>query len=145
MILIADTSGLLATIDADDPEHRQCRLALARASHVVISPLVMAELDYLTAKHFGEDHAISVTQHLTEQVTAGIYEYADLPTDLYAATHALRHRHRALKIGLTDAINVVLAARYSTNEILTLDRKHFRAIRPLGPHRGFRLLPDDME
>ena len=30
------------------------------------------------------------------------------------------------------------------NAVLTLDRRDFRAVRPLTPHKAFRLLPDDV-
>jgi len=46
-------------------------------------------------------------------------------------------------VGLADASNVVLAERYGTRDILTLDERHFRAIH--GPQeRPFRLLPADL-
>jgi len=46
-------------------------------------------------------------------------------------------------VGLADASNVVLATRYGTRDILTLDGRHFRAI--YGPKgRPFRLLPADL-
>ena len=41
-------------------------------------------------------------------------------------------------------MNVVLAERYETDGVLTLDRRDFRAIRPLTGHKAFRLLPDDL-
>ncbi|WP_405561837.1 hypothetical protein [Streptomyces sp. NBC_01180] len=47
------------------------------------------------------------------------------------------------QIGLADAMNVTLAAVYSTDEVATLDREHMRAVRPLTGHAAFRLLPDD--
>ena len=40
-------------------------------------------------------------------------------------------------------VNVALAARYQTDTVLTLDRRDFRALRPLSRHPAFRLLPDD--
>ena len=51
-------------------------------------------------------------------------------------------RYQEMRIGLTDASLVVLAARYATTRLLTLDERHFRAIRPL---RGdaFTILPAD--
>ncbi len=45
---------------------------------------------------------------------------------------------------LADAVNVALAAEYRTDAILTLDRRDFRAMRPLTPHKWFRLLPDHL-
>jgi hypothetical protein len=41
-------------------------------------------------------------------------------------------------------VNVALAADYDTDAILTLDRRGFRAIRPLDRHKAFRVLPDDL-
>ena len=47
-------------------------------------------------------------------------------------------------IGLADATNVVLAREFRTNVIATLDRRHFRMLRPLTKHDAFRLLPGDI-
>ncbi len=57
----------------------------------------------------------------------------------------LAARHQDLKIGLTDAVNAVLAERYDTNEILTTDQRHFRVITPLTRRfDAFRILPADL-
>lgn len=45
-------------------------------------------------------------------------------------------------IGLADASLVVLAARAATRSLLTLDERHFRAVRPQ-QGGAFRLLPAD--
>lgn len=55
-----------------------------------------------------------------------------------------RNRYAALRLGLTDATDVVLSERYETEAILTLDRRDFRAVTPLTGHRAFRVLPDDL-
>lgn len=43
-------------------------------------------------------------------------------------------------IGIADASNVILAARYRTRTIATLDRRHFGVVRPLTGGR-FTVLP----
>ena len=48
-----------------------------------------------------------------------------------------------LDLGLTDASLVVLAERYETLDIATVDHRHFRAVRSLDGGRPFRLLPTD--
>lgn len=145
MIVIADTSGLLAAIDLDDEDHEASRRSIAQASHLVISPLVLAELDYLVAKTLGERKAIKVAEHIIEKAGVGVYEIAETPPEVLAAAGAVRLRYLELKIGLTDAVNVVLAAQYSTNLLLTLDRRRFRTLRPIsGRQASFRLLPDDL-
>jgi hypothetical protein len=46
-------------------------------------------------------------------------------------------------IGVTDAASVVLADRYRTTRLLTLDQRHFRRLRPLWGADYFTLLPYD--
>ncbi len=55
----------------------------------------------------------------------------------------VRDRYAALRLDLTDAVNVVLAEEYDTETVLTLDRRDLRAITPLTGGHAFRLLPDD--
>ena len=54
------------------------------------------------------------------------------------------NRYADLDLDLADAVSVALAADYRTDAVLTLDRRDFRALRPLTPHKAFRLLPDDL-
>jgi predicted nucleic acid-binding protein len=48
-------------------------------------------------------------------------------------------RYLDMHLGLTDAANVVIAGRYKTTRLLTLDG-HYRAIRPLSGE-SFTTLP----
>ena len=48
-----------------------------------------------------------------------------------AAATRVVERYRDLGIGIADASLAVLAQRYRTRTILTLDRKHFTVMRPL--------------
>ncbi|MEU9885474.1 hypothetical protein [Sphaerisporangium sp. NPDC051011] len=45
-VAIADTSALLAMFNGADAEHAACVKARGSVGHLVISPLVLAELDY---------------------------------------------------------------------------------------------------
>jgi uncharacterized protein len=56
----------------------------------------------------------------------------------------VQRQYASLDLDLADAVNVALAAQYRTDAMLTLDRRDFRAMRPLTPHKWFRLLPDDL-
>ena len=51
-------------------------------------------------------------------------------------------QYSGLGIGLADASIVVLAARYGTTRVLTLDERHFRVMRPLNG-KAFTILPAD--
>jgi predicted nucleic acid-binding protein len=46
-------------------------------------------------------------------------------------------------VGIADASNVVLADRYRTTRLLTVDQRHFRRVRPLWGAGDFSLLPFD--
>jgi predicted nucleic acid-binding protein len=73
------------------------------------------------------------------------YEIPDLDIDDLRTARRAAARHQDLKIGMTDAVNAVLAERYDNNEILTLDQRHFRVITPLTRRfDAFRVLPADV-
>ncbi|MFE1255413.1 PIN domain-containing protein [Streptomyces fungicidicus] len=139
-VLIADTSGLFSLFDADAPEHAACREAVAAASHLVVSPLVLAELDYLLSTHIGPEAAHAALGHVRDRVAVRRYAVPEIESHLSTALVTMR---RYPQIGLTDTMNVVMAAEYHTDAILTLDRRHFRMVRPLTGHSAFRLWPDD--
>ena len=68
----------------------------------------------------------------------------EVTEDHLGAGQSLRARYAGLNLDLADAVNVALAADYDTDAILTLGRRDFRALRPLGRHKAFRVLPDDL-
>lgn len=104
-------------------------------------PMVIAEIDYLVLDNAGVARELDVIDDLT----SGAYEIPDLDVDDLRAARRLVARHQDLKIGLTDAVNAVLAERYDTNEILTTDQRHFRVIIPLTRRfDAFRILPADL-
>ncbi|MFF4604562.1 PIN domain-containing protein [Streptomyces sp. NPDC001339] len=142
-VAIADTSALLAIFNRHDAEHAACRTARSRIGHLVISPMVLAELDYLVITRIGADAAIRVLDHIMEKGDLRRYEVPEVAPHLRVA-RALMARYKDLEIGLTDAMNAALAAEFRTDAVLTLDREHFRVIRPLTGHACFRLLPDDL-
>jgi predicted nucleic acid-binding protein len=64
------------------------------------------------------------------------------PGPLLLSPFVLPELDFSLGIGLADASIVVLAARHGVREVLTLDERHFRALRDTRV-RAFRLLPAD--
>jgi hypothetical protein len=113
--------------------------ALSRASPpLLLSPFVLAELDYLLSRHVGSDAQIA----LLDEVARGAYELEPFaPADVAAAREVLK-KYANLRIGLADASIVVLADRHRAREVLTLDERHFRALRTRDRKR-FKLLPLD--
>lgn len=139
-MIILDTSGVLSAIDAGQ-RHHQAAAAVLRAEDepAVLSPFVLAEVDYLLATKVGVD----AEEAFLAEVTGGAYRLEPFDaTDVERAARVV-HRYRDQNIGLTDASLVVLAARHRTNRLLSLDERHFRVVRPMQRFRAFRLLPFD--
>lgn len=125
---IVDTSALLLLFDSDEPRHDQAADFFATVQGpLVISPYVIAEIDYLVATRFGTAAEISVLRELS----SGAWHLADMgPADLTTAIRVLQ-RYGDHAIGVTDASLVVLAARHRTTRIATLDHRHFSVLRSL--------------
>jgi uncharacterized protein len=138
-LILLDTSGLLAALVADEPRHPQARAALEAAGPpFVLSPFVLAELDYLLARAGG----IAAELAFLAEVAAGAYDLSPFASEDVADASAVIERYHDLDVGLADASIVVLAGRFRTEHVLTLDERHFRALRsPRG--RPFALLPAD--
>ncbi|WP_278263157.1 PIN domain-containing protein [Nocardia sp. AG03] len=144
MILIGDTSGLVAAFNPQDPEHAAARSALQQAGLTVVSPLVMLEIEHIVTRNLNRQVAYGVNDWLLAQESKGRVEIPGITAETFRTARRVQNRYLALKLDLTDATNVSLAEQYATVDILTLDRRDFRAIEPLTPEKAFRILPDDL-
>lgn len=137
--MIVDASVLYALFDESEPAHGRTVDAIGGmlpSRQLVVSPLVVAELDYLVARKYG----VSVELAVLRELGSGAWELPALnDTDLRAAADLIE-KYRDLNIGVADASLVVLADRYRTTTIATLDRRHFDALRSLDG-RAFDILP----
>lgn len=140
-VAIADTSALIALFNSADRHHKAVRAGIAQVGHLIVSPCALAEFDYLVASRNGPQQARSALAYINGRTATGRWEIPPVSSGLVAA-HALLGDYP--EIGLTDAVNVVLAYENRTDVIATLDRRHFRMIRPLTSHDSFRLLPADV-
>lgn len=136
--MILDTSGLLSAFVADQRHHAACAAALASDEQRVLSPFVLAELDYLALTRQGVDAETTILA----EVSSGSYDLACFDdTDIQLAAEVIE-RYREHKIGLADASLVVLAHRRRDRRILTLDARHFRPMIGLDG-KPFELVPLD--
>jgi predicted nucleic acid-binding protein len=135
--LIVDTSALLAFFDSDEPDYLAVSAVLGGATEpLVVSPYVVAELDYLLASRLGVTAELAALRELT----GGAWDLPAIDVDDLVKARAVIERYADQHIGVADASNVILAERYRTRTIVTLDRRHFDVLRPLGGGR-FRILP----
>jgi predicted nucleic acid-binding protein len=135
-IAIVDAGPLLASLDRKDPDHIGCAEVLRRRSIALVIPsLVIAEVAHFATVRHGP---------LVE--AAFVRSLADLSieapeADDWPMIADLVERYRDFPLGTVDASIAVLADRLETDLIVTLDRRHFRAIQsPQG--RRLRLLPE---
>lgn len=136
-MIVADTSGLLAFFDASEARHVAAMAAVdAEGDRLVVSPYVVAELDYLVLRRWGAERELAVLRELA----SGAYDLVAFGADDLARAAAVVERYRDQSIGVTDASIVVLADRWHTRTVLTLDRRHFDVLRPLSGGR-FTVVP----
>ena len=138
-MILLDTSGLLAALFRDQRQHSNCaRVLLETTLPLVLSPFVLAELDYLVRKLAG----ISTEMELLAEVARGAYELVEFRAHDVESARTIIQEHGDLSVGLADASLVVLSRRLRTNEILTLDERHFRVLRGFS-NKPFKILPAD--
>ncbi len=137
MTLILDSSGLLAAIDEEQEDHIAAREVLESVrGPLLISPFVLAELDYMILTRMGQGRELA----LLGEVARGAYRLERFSEEDVTAAIEIVERYADFRIGLADASNVVLANRYGTLDVLTLDERDFRTLRGPGG-RPFRILP----
>ncbi|MET8004033.1 PIN domain-containing protein [Nonomuraea glycinis] len=138
-MLVLDTSGLLAAIDPNQPDHKEVRQVLREeAGPLLMSPYVLAEADYMITKLAGTRRAIEFLR----SVSTGDYEMVTMSAVDVRRAADISERYADMAIGLTDASVALIEARHSTTRLLTLDQRHFRAMKPLWGD-AFTVLPAD--
>ena len=138
-MLVCGTSGLLAYFDASDTWNTPVSAVIdADPGPFVVSPYVVAELDYLVATRRGVGPELAV---LTE-LSGGAWELPPMEAGDLEEICRLVERYQDQNIGVADASLVVLAQRYRTDRLLTLDHRHFGVVRTAAG-KPFSLLPED--
>jgi uncharacterized protein len=138
-VILLDTSGLLAALDSSQRLHPQAAAVLREArGPFLLSPFVLAELDYLLATRVGSHAALA----LLAEVARGAYRLESFDAVDVNDACAVIETHLDQDVGLADASIVVLSRRYETLDVLTLDERHFRTLRG-SAGQPFRILPAD--
>jgi uncharacterized protein len=141
-VIICDTSGLIAAYDAGDPDGPAVRELLEQdAGSLIVSPFVLAEVDYMILSRSGVRAELSLLDDLAD----GVYQVAEFTRLDAQRTASLALRYADLKLGIADAhtMSITQPDRYATKRVLTFDYRHFRAVKP--PQGGvFTLLPADL-
>ena len=138
-MIVVDTGGLYAALDATETLHGRAVAALVSAKPPrLLSPFVLAELDYLIGVRAGHHAQLS----LADEVTRGVYQLEPFTSEDLGHAGRIMERYADLRIGLADASVVLIANRHRTLDLLCTDQRHFRALRGIGG-KPFRLHPFD--
>jgi predicted nucleic acid-binding protein len=125
MLAVVDAGPLYATADADDQDHVACREVLSRADlSLVIPALVVAEATYFVGRRLG---ARAESAFLRGMGTLHVEGPAPEDFDRIAE---LVETYADFRLGGTDASVVALAERLEAEIVITLDRRHFAAVKP---------------
>lgn len=144
MIVVADSSAFIGMADRKlEFEREGCRRVLTEAATVIVSPLVLAEVDHMARARFGSAARDKLEAFILAQARRMRFHIPEVDASKLEEALTIRSRYAALDLDLADCVNVVLAAEYRTTSILTLDLRDFRAIKPLTQSPAFRLLPFD--
>ena len=134
-LAIVDAGPLYAAADADDADHAASVGALADPElERVIPALVVAEATYLVGRRLGASAEARFMRGLSEFPVEGP------DRDDFARIAELVEQYANFPLGGTDASVIALAERLDAPVIVTLDRRHFGAVRP-NHLEAFELVP----
>ncbi|MFC0627806.1 type II toxin-antitoxin system VapC family toxin [Kribbella deserti] len=139
-MIVVDTGPLVAAALSGDNNHSRC-VELFTSIHLngermVIPPLVVTEVCYLLEREAGA----KVESEFVRSLAAGDFVLAELDQPTLARTADLISQYADLPLGAVDASVVAIAEQLGVQEIATLDRRHFSAVRPRHID-AFTLLP----
>lgn len=134
-LAVVDAGPLYAAADADDHDHAGSLAVLSRSDlRLVIPALAVAEATYFVGRRLGAPAELAFLRGLGSLDVEG-------PTgEDFVRMAELVADYANFPLGGTDASVIALAERLGSPIVVTLDRRHFAAIRPR--HReAFELLP----
>jgi uncharacterized protein len=134
-LAVVDAGPLYAAADADDADHEASLDALSRSDlRLVVPALVVAEATYFVGRRLGAAAESAFLRGL------GALDVEGPSFEDFVRMAELVEQYAGFPLGGTDASVVAIAERLEAAIVVTLDRRHFAAVRPR--HReAFELLP----
>jgi predicted nucleic acid-binding protein len=134
-LAVVDAGPLYAAADVDDADHAQSVAVLSRPDlRLVVPALVVAEATYFVGRRLGAAAESAFLHGLA------VLDVEGPDSDDFVRMAQLVDEYADFPLGGTDASVVALAERLDATLVVTLDHRHFGAVRPR--HReAFELLP----
>jgi predicted nucleic acid-binding protein len=126
-VITLDTSGVLAAVNRDDPDHERAKEALAAERGPLVLPAsILAEVGYMLEAGLGA----KVLRQFVHELEAGFYEL-DCGDDDLGRIGALLDQYADLRLGLADA-GVIACAERRGGRVLTFDERDFAPVARAG-------------
>jgi predicted nucleic acid-binding protein len=106
MIVVADTSGIIAASDRRARESGACRDLLGSAGAVVVSPLVLAEVDHLAKIRFGSQARRAIVDNIITQALRMRFQVPEVSPDVLKLAREVQRKYADLELDLAGAVNV---------------------------------------
>jgi uncharacterized protein len=134
-LAIVDAGPLYAVADSDDRDHAASLATLSRPDlRLVVPALVVAESTYFVGRRLGSAAERAFLKGLSDLDVEGPSR------EDFVRMAELVAQYEDFPLGGTDASVIALAERLQAPIVVTLDRRHFAAVKPR--HReAFELLP----
>lgn len=140
--IVVDAGPFVAMLNAADDHHEACmRWRTAVEDRQLLVPVpTLVEVCHLVEKRQGPSVEADFLASLADSPQ---FIFWSPDRAAFARMALLVERYANFPIGAADASVVVAAEQNGITEVATLDRRHFRAIRPAHVET-FTLLPDDV-
>lgn len=144
-IVMADTCAVLAGYDQGDPQHKDARHVLDHASTLVMSPLVLAELDHMGRERIGREDTMLMLDELQRNMESERLLVPQLTAQDLQNAQRVRRAYPGLRLDLADATIVALSVTWATTTVFTVDQRDFRQVQPPGRKGAhYTLWPADL-
>jgi uncharacterized protein len=137
LIVLADTSFIVAVSIRTDRRHTECAAIYQQHPEILIPESALAEIAFMLTRAGGV-HAI--THFLQSLPNAKRYKIVHLINQDYDRTAEVLDKYANLRLDFVDAAIVALAERLNITRILTLDQRDFQILRP-NHTQHFEILP----
>ena len=124
-MIVADTSAVVALIDADDRHHAALRDAYEHDPDAWVLPwAILPEVDHIVASKV----SAAAARAFRKDLAASAFEVEWGSAGDFARAAGLDARYAALRLGLVDAVVMAVAERLGARAIATLDVRDFGAV-----------------
>lgn len=136
-MIVIDTGPVVAAANRKDDYHEQCVELLAGFPGPLLPPApLITEIGYMLHSRAGSRAEAAFLRDIAD----GVYELVQVTAADAMRAADLVEQYSSLPLGTADAIVVAVAERFRAVNIATLDRRHFRVVRPAHA-AAFTLLP----